>query len=222
MENISLEEELQQLTAQQKEVLQKDLNLSEKAFKKLKKKFHQLSDRDDKAFMDMLTLVNKNHYTLNQMIDRKARILLSVNIVVLSLIIGRVISNPSDINGWKFLILGVLGTFSFFSIIYTMLAVLPEKFHGKLDGDSIKKKEGNPLFYGNFIHMPEKLYEDTIMEMVHDRDFIYRSLIQDIYHLGQVLQDKRKHLRTSLFIFVIGLCFTLLLTFFLRYMVVGV
>ncbi len=204
-----------QLSEEQKLDIKQELGLSKEDFKSLKKKFNKLKGRDDRAFLEMLKVTSRNHYTLNQMVDRKARIMLSVNALILSLIIGKVISNPV-MNGWNFYLLLTLGVTGFISIIYSMLAIKPEKTHGGLDEQSIRGKKGNPLFFGNFKNMTEEVYEDAMMEMVNDRDFIYRSMIQDIYHLGQILEKKRQYLRSSLNIFIAGLCIALILTFLKR------
>ncbi|MEM1122309.1 MAG: Pycsar system effector family protein, partial [Bacteroidota bacterium] len=205
-------------TSQDKELLEQ-FGLPVKEYKKLKKKLRSLSSRDDKTFMDMLRVVSRNHYTLNQMVDRKARILLSANVLLLSLIIGRMLTNGDEDLAWRFYLLVTLSISCFLSIIFSMLAVLPERTHGNLDETGIRNKEGNPLFFGNFKKMSEKIYENVMLEMVNDRDFVYRSMIQDIYHLGQVLEQKSRYLRISLFIFILGLGLTAALTLFFRYWV---
>ena len=189
-----MRKENQELSDEQKSEIQNELGFSEKEFEALRKQLKKLNARDAKAFMDMLRAVNRNHYILNQMVDRKARIMLSVNALILSLIIGKVIMGH-ELFDWKFFLLAFLGISCCISIIYSMMAIRPEKSHGNLDEEAIKRKQGNPLFFGNFKNMTEEVYENTMMQMVNDRDFIYWSMIQDIYHLGQILEDKRKNLR---------------------------
>ena len=189
-----MRKENQELSDEQKSEIQNELGLSEKEFEALRKQLKKLNARDAKAFMDMLRAVNRNHYILNQMVDHKARIMLSVNALILSLIIGKVIMGH-ELFDWKFFLLAFLGISCCISLLYSMMAIRPEKSHGNLDEEAIKKKQSNPLFFGNFKNMTEEVYENTMMQMVNDRDFIYWSMIQDIYHLGQILEDKRKNLR---------------------------
>ena len=189
-----MRKENQELSDEQKSEIQNELGFSEKEFEALRKQLKKLNARDAKAFMDMLRAVNRNHYILNQMVDRKARIMLSVNALILSLIIGKVIMGH-ELFDWKFFLLAFLGISCCISLLYSMMAIRPEKSHGNLDEEAIKRKQGNPLFFGNFKNMTEEVYENTMMQMVNDRDFIYWSMIQDIYHLGQILEDKRKNLR---------------------------
>ena len=211
-----MDEKIPELSAQQQAEISSKAGLSKDAFKALKKKIKKLDGRDDKAFMDMLRAVNRNHYILNQMVDRKARIMLSVNALFISVIIGKVILGHGSFD-WTFFLLLFLGITCFISIVYSMMAVRPEKTHGQLNEELIVKKEGNPLFFGNFKDMSEEVYVDSMMQMVNDRDFIYRSMIQDIYHLGLILEDKRKNLRNALHVFIVGLCFSLLLAFLLSF-----
>lgn len=183
--------------------------------KALRKKLKKLEEKDEKAFMDMLQLTSRNHYTLNQMVDRKARILLSGNVLFLSLIIGKNILS-TDVLDWDYLVLAFFGIACFISIIYAMFAVLPEKFHGSFDETSMLQNKGIPLFFGNFKSISEDVFTEQLLTFIKNREVIYRSLIQDIYHLGLVLESKRKFLRTSLWVFVTGLCLSLLFSFLLR------
>ncbi|RMG25861.1 MAG: DUF1422 family protein [Bacteroidetes bacterium] len=191
---------------------EKEQVCTEKALKKLAKKLKNRQDRDEKIFMDMLRTTSRNHYLMNQMMDRKSRNMISVNTVVLSLIIGGLVSAYAFERVHYYSLI----TFSVFSIISLVLAILamsPEDTHGKLTKEDVRRKEGNPLFFGNFKNLSEIEYENAMVEMAHDRDFVYRSLIQDIYYLGQVLEKKRLQLKLSLYFFTIGLALTIVLAF---------
>lgn len=187
-----------------KKQIKSELGMDSKQLETLLKKLKAIENRDDKAFMDMLRTSSRNHYTLNQMVDRKARILLSANVLIISVIIGQA-ATQSRIAGISSSIMLLVGVTALVSMLLSLFAVLPEKSHGKLDSDSFRKMEGNPLYFGNYARMPEAEYENSMMEMVNNREFIYRALIQDTFHLGKSLERKRRILRYSLFIFVIGL-----------------
>lgn len=190
-----------------------ELEASESELKKEAKKLKKIQRVNEKTFMDMLRTTSRNHYMMNQMMDRKSRNMISINTVMLSLIIGGLIGSFSfdSIHNWSLVIFSI---FSIASIIFAVLAMSPEPSHGELTLEDVKKKEGNPLFFGNFKNLTEIQYENAMMEMVQDRDFVYRSMIQDIYHLGLVLEKKRFQLRTSQFLFTIGFVVMVILTFF--------
>lgn len=206
------------LSKDDKQSLKTEMGLDKKDLGKLLKKLHGLENRDDKAFMDMLRTVSRNHYTLNQMVDRKARILLSANVLILSLIIGQAVTQSSTIMVNP-LVLFVIGITAMVSMVLSLLAVVPEKTRGQLSTESFQAKQGNPLFFGNFVNMAELDFENAMMEMVADRDFIYRAMIQDTYHLGKMLESKRKILRNSLFIFVAGFSVSFFVVCFYKFQV---
>ena len=192
------------LSKADKEQAKSELRLDDKQLGSLLKKLKSIEGRDDKAFMDMLRTSSRNHYTLNQMVDRKARILLSANVLILSFVIGQAVIQ-TRIAGVDAPILILVGLVAMVSMLLSLLVVVPEKSQGRLDRQSFEKMEGNPLYFGNFIGMAEDEYSSLMMEMVSNRDFIYRAMIQDIFHIGKSLERKRRILRNSLFIFVAGL-----------------
>jgi hypothetical protein len=53
--------------------------------------------------------------------------------------------------------------------------------------------------------MPLAEYEWAVNEMMKDKDYLYGSMIKDLYFLGLVLNRKYKLLRTTYTIFMIGI-----------------
>ncbi len=82
----------------------------------------------------MLTATSRNHNTLNQMVDRKARIILSINVIILSFLIGKLIDEEL-LYSFKFIVLTVVSVFCLLSIIYAILAIMPENEKGQLTVD---------------------------------------------------------------------------------------
>ena len=52
-------------------------------------------------------------------------------------------------------------------------------------------------------------YEWGMREMMKDGDYLYGTMIKDIYYLGQVLAKKFMYLRISYSVFMFGLIATL-------------
>ena len=90
------------------------------------------------------------------------------------------------------------------TIVYAVLATRPNIASGKFTTDDIKKKKTNLLFFGNFHGMELENYEWGVKEMMKDADFLYSSIIKDIYFNGKVLARKYKLLRISYSIFMYG------------------
>jgi hypothetical protein len=72
--------------------LTKALNIDKIALKKLKKKLEKIAPRSERGVETLFRLLSKNQYTLNTMIDRKSNILISINALILSIIIGTVLN----------------------------------------------------------------------------------------------------------------------------------
>jgi hypothetical protein len=89
-------------------------------------------------------------------------------------------------------------------MVFAILATRPNVLQGKFNEDDIKKKRTNLLFFGNFHSMDIENYEWAMKEMMKDGDYLYGSMIKDIYYLGKVLGKKYKYLRISYNIFMFG------------------
>lgn len=174
-----------------------------------------LNKTKNRAFTNMLTTTLKNHYTLNQMVDRKARIILTVNMLLLSFIISKIIGNQI-IYDLKLFVLIAGSIFCLISIVYSVLAIIPENDKNDLDTEKLKKGTLNPLYFGNYLSMKSESYENAMMEMSDDFEFSHRALLKDIYHIGVVLNRKRKLLKYAVIAMTIGVCIMLILSVIFR------
>jgi hypothetical protein len=66
-------------------------------------------------------------------------------------------------------------------------------------------KTVNLLFFGNFYKMSLEEYTYGMEKMMDDKDFLYGSLIKDVYAQGVVLGKKYRLLRIAYNIFMFGL-----------------
>ena len=76
--------------------------------------------------------------------------------------------------------------------------------------EDIKQKKTNLLFFGNFHKATYEQYNAAMREMMLDTDYLYGSLIKDIYYLGTVLGRKYKLIRLAYNIFMIGIVVSVL------------
>jgi hypothetical protein len=104
----------------------------------------------------------------------------------------------------------ILSIVSTTTIIFAILATRPNLTSGVFTRDDIRKRRTNLLFFGNFYKMPLNDYEWGIKELMNDRDFLYGSMIRDIYYLGKVLGKKYLFLRISYTIFMFGLVISII------------
>jgi Family of unknown function (DUF5706) len=134
--------------------------------------------------------------TLSQMADQKASILMGATFVVFTISVGQ-----ASKQGLNFAVL-MLALFSFISALLAVYAILPSV--------SPKPSENpNILFFGNFTRMTEEGFTEEVLSRLKDDDSIYRTMLQDIYQNGQVLQRKKyKYLGYAYRVFMVGLTVT--------------
>lgn len=157
-----------------------------------------------KGIQTMLRLTSENHLKLSDMADHKANILISVNAIIISVILSVLLRKLSDapyltIPSIIFLIVAVT------TIVISIVATRPKISGGKFTLEDIKEKKTNLLFFGNFYKATYEQYNVAMRSMMRDTDYLYGSLIKDIYYLGKVLGRKYKLIRLAYNIFMIGI-----------------
>lgn len=165
--------------------------------------------RTERGVGTMFRIMSDNHVSLSQMADSKANIMISVNTIVLSILVsvllGKLQYYPQFILPTVLLCIVCLS-----AIIFAILATRPNINKGTFNHEDVKQKKINLLFFGNFFKMDLPDYEWAMNEMMNDREYLYQSMIKDIYYLGKVLAKKYKFLRLSYNIFMFGLVVSIL------------
>jgi len=157
-----------------------------------------------KGIQTMLRLTSSNHLRLSEMADHKANILISVNAIIISVILSVLLRKLQDetyliIPTIIFLLVAVT------TIVISILATRPKISGGSFTMNEVKEKKTNLLFFGNFYKATYEEYNEAMRNMMLDTDYLYGSLIKDIYYLGAVLGRKYKLLRLAYNIFMIGI-----------------
>lgn len=162
-----------------------------------------------KGIQTSLRLTSENHFRLSDMADSKANILISVNAIIISLILSvllRKIEVETHLAIPTFIFLG----FSVATIILSILATRPKVTEGLFSREDVVNKKTNLLFFGNFYKQTLGEYTWAMGAMLKDPDYLYGSMVQDIYHLGVVLGRKYKLLRLAYSLFMIGIIISVL------------
>jgi HD superfamily phosphodiesterase len=158
----------------------------------------------ERGIQTMFRTTSNNHFELSGLADSKANIMISVNAIILSItltvLLGRIVYYTQFIIPTVILIAVCLA-----AVIFAILATRPSVNSGKFSEEDIRNKKTNLLFFGNFHQMKLEEYQWGMNEMLKDRDYLYNSMIKDIYFLGVVLAKKFKYLRISYTIFMWGL-----------------
>lgn len=200
---------LRKLDKKEDAVLMSELQVDVHKLKKLKKKLNNLEGIPERGIETMFRVTSRNHIDLSSMADNKANILISVNSIIISILIGfltsKLDSNPHLIFPTFFLI-GVSVT----TIVFSILATRPNITKGIFTQEDINKRKANLLFFGNFHSMTREEYKDGMFATMKDRDYLYSSMIDDIYFNGRVLGKKYKFLRVAYNIFMYGIIIAVL------------
>lgn len=173
------------------------------------KKEKEKENRTDRGIGTMFRIMSDNHVSLSQMADSKANIMISVNTIVLSILVSVLLSKLQYYPQFIFPTI-MLSVVSLCAIIFAILATRPNVTRGTFTHEDVKEKRINLLFFGNFFKMELPDYEWAMKEMMNDREYLYGSMIKDIYFLGKVLAKKYKYLRLSYNIFMYGLVISIL------------
>lgn len=157
----------------------------------------------------MFRTTSTNHIRLSSMADSKAHIMISTNSIIISILLSVLLRKLED-NPNLIIPSFILLATSVVTIIYSVLATRPNVTQGRFTKDDIEKKKTNLLFFGNFHGMSLDEYNWGMTEMMKDANFLYGSMIQDVYHLGVVLGHKYRLLRIAYNIFMFGLIISVL------------
>ena len=157
----------------------------------------------------------RNHMELSAIADSKANIMISVNSILLSVLITviyRKIGQYPDL----FVPTVVLTCVNVLTIVFAILATLPQVTAGTFKKEDLLANKANPLFFGNFFQMKAQDYEWALRETIQNPELTYGSMSRDLFHLGVVLAKKYHRLRVSYLVFMVGLALAML-----TYMIVG-
>lgn len=174
--------------------------------KEIKKKKLEKLERPERGIDTLFRTTLNNHTQLSAIADSKANILLSVNAIIISIVLTAIIPKlDSPRNTHLIIPTFILLIFSVITIVCTILSTKPKVTSGTFTDDDVKKKSVNLLFFGNFYKMPLETYTKAMNDLMIDRDYLYDTLIKDLYYLGLVLDRKYKILRVAYTVFMIGI-----------------
>ncbi len=157
-----------------------------------------------KGIQTLLRLTSSNHIQLSDMADSKANILISVNAIIISVILS-VLLRKLQTDPYLTIPTAIFLVSAVITIIISILATRPKVTSGTFEDDDVINKKTNLLFFGNFYKVPADKYERAMRTMMKDSDYLYSSIVQDIYQLGIVLGRKYRLIRLAYTIFMIGI-----------------
>jgi predicted metal-dependent HD superfamily phosphohydrolase len=158
----------------------------------------------ERGIQTMFRTTSNNHIELSGMADNKAHIMITVNSIILSVTVSYLLSQLLYYP--KFLIpTGILVLTCLICVTFSILATRPSISSGKFTEEDIRNKRTNLLFFGNFHQMQLQDYQWGMNQMLRDKEYLYNTMMMDIYFLGVVLARKYRYLRIAYTVFMLGL-----------------
>jgi HD superfamily phosphodiesterase len=168
-------------------------------------------EKPDRGIDTLFRVTLGNHTRLSGIADSKANILLSVNAIIISIALSSIIPKlDSPKNAHLVVPTFIMLMSSVITIIFAILSTRPKVTSGFFTRDDVEAKKVNLMFFGNFYKMPLEDYDWAMNEMMKDRDYLYSTMIKDLYYLGLVLQRKYNLLRIAYNFFMFGLIITVI------------
>jgi hypothetical protein len=154
-------------------------------------------------------IMSANLHQQNGLADRKANTMISINTVVLSLLIG---STARNIETWQNLLLPIslLVITCLATTVFSVLATRPKLIKSRISTEMIQNRTAQLLFFGNFTALSLEEYENTMMNILNDDDYLYRSILRDFYAQGNILNRKYTLLSIAYTTFLIGIVISVL------------
>ncbi|MCX2479530.1 DUF5706 domain-containing protein [Pedobacter sp. MC2016-15] len=180
------------------------VEIMKKEKEKEKDKKKKKSDRPDKGIETMFRITSGNNQRLSDMADNKAHIMISTNSIILSVILSILLRKLED-NPHLIIPTLILLVICVVTMVFSILATRPAVPEGTFTDEDIRQKKVNLLFFGNFYRMDLPQYAAGMEKIMEDREFLYGTLIKDVYSQGVVLGRKYRLLRIAYNVFMFGI-----------------
>ena len=171
---------------------------------KKKKKKKDVGIGTSRGIETMFRTSYRVHQDLVGIADSKANIMISVNGLIISIILGtvspRIGATPELILPTSFLLIGCL-----IALVYAVLAARPRVSNVPITLEKIERNEANILFFGHFVKLSPSDYQKGMRDLMESQDLLYFNMVRDLYGLGQVLDKKFRLLRISYTVFMFAL-----------------
>lgn len=159
----------------------------------------------------------RTQINLIRIADMKANMILGINAMIISVLIGIIsstvlFSNNEVIENMELVIpvVTVMLT-AIFSSVFAIRAVQPRLILSKKGDLSTTQQKRSLLFFENIYGLSLNDYLDTMKQIINSKTDVYENMIIDIFNQATVLHQKYAKLRTSYIIFLVGFVGSILL-----------
>ncbi|WP_262151226.1 Pycsar system effector family protein [Chryseobacterium foetidum] len=183
----------------------------EKEDKPKKEKPEKKEEKSDRSVDTLFRVTLNNHTRLSDIADSKANILLSVNAIIISVGLSVLVPKLDTPKNTHLIIpTFLLLLSSVLTIIFAILSTKPNVTKTNFTKQDVADRKVNLLFFGNFHQMMFDDFQTSMRDLIKDREYIYDSMMKDLYFLGKVLDRKYKLLSITYQIFMAGIIISVL------------
>jgi hypothetical protein len=143
----------------------------------------------------MYRVTYQNHIALSRLADNKANILISINGVIISVMIA-IVTRLGAVS-WSLLPAVLLIAGALVSLGFAVVAARPRLGRGKVTLEQVLNGSGNLLFFGQFTTMSLEEFQESLKALSKDRKLLYHHLGRQLYHMGESLNGKYRHLQVA-------------------------
>ncbi len=184
--------------------LMAEMKIDKEALKKLKKKLQKVEGMPERGIETWFRLASKNLYARRQIVDTKSNILVTVNSIIISVILGSLYTRLDENPHLVWAITPMIIT-NILSMAFAIFATRPKMGKGTFSNEEVQDGNVSLMTFDDFYRMPEGEYEQAIEKIMSDRKFLYKTIKKDIFHLGLELSKRYRNIRISYDIFLVGL-----------------
>ena len=190
--------------------LQEELEVDEAELSALRKKLAKAKNFPERGIETWFRLASRNLYTRRQIVDTKSNILVTVNSLILSVVLGTVYG---DLGSDPHLAVAIvpLVLANLLSIMFAIMATKPRLRRGVFSDDDIDAHRLSLMTFDDFYAMSASAYDRALDRVLADRQSLYGSIKRDIHTLGVDLSRRYLHIRRAYGIFLVGISFSALL-----------
>ena len=173
---------------------------------------HQVKEKDsrdwaempDRGALTLFRIASGVGQRLNEQADTKAHILISVNSIIISVFIVLVL-RKNEVHSYLTVAVIMFLIVNLLTIIFSILATRPSVPNGFFCNDDLIARKVNLLFFGNFYKMNFDEYSKSMFQVIGDKNYLYLTLIRNLYDQGVVLGQKYRLLKMAYNVFMFGI-----------------
>ncbi len=166
----------------------------------------------DRTIETMFRTTSANSQRLSSQADTKAHIMISVNTIIISLILGIAVRKNEAYSKQALPVIMLL-VVNLVTIIFSILATRPNVANRKFSASDFGENKVNLLFFGNFFSMDFNNYSNFMLNIMKDKQSLYITMLRNLYEQGVVLAKKYRLLKISYNVFMFGLVLSVIAFF---------